>query len=309
MNNNTASSGEVGGGRDHDSYKVQSSDEQTMDISMNVVWKLDPAKILKIHQEVRGGSFDNTNHAVEEKLLRPILMKIAKDEATRLKATEAYAGEGLVNLQNVIFQRLTDSELEEQGVIVENFVIERIDLDPQYLEEIKLRQVAVQRELRSVQEEKAAIAEARKTKAEAQADYERKVVEAERDKAVGVLEAEKQAEQAILAAEADAKKVVLQAEAEKQRTVLGAEGEKESGELKAAAILALGQAEAEAQKLRLQAYAVPGADVFAKVEISKSMAEAFKNIKGYLPESMKLNVLTGSFNDGVKAVVETGNED
>lgn len=278
---------EFGKGRERDAYKVQSSEGQDMTISLNVRWRLDPSKIVALHKTVR--------HDVEEKVIRPVLMRVVKDEATTMKAIDAYSGEGLVKLQAKIqTDLLANKELEERGIIIENFVIEHIELDPKYVEEIKLRQVAVQRELRSVQEEKAALAEAKKAKAEAQANYEKTVVEAERDKAVGVLEAEKKAEQEVLAAEAS-----------KKRTVLAAEAEKESGELKAAAIIALGKAEAEAKKLQLGAYAVPGAEAFVKIEVAKHLASGFQNIKGYLPENMRINVLSESFQKSLKAVIET----
>lgn len=80
------------------------------------------------------------------------------------------------------------------------------------------RQVAMMREQRAVQEEKAAQAEALKAKAVAQADLNKAVVEAERDKQVAVLKAE-----------AENEKVILQAEAEKQKVVLAAEAKKRSG--------------------------------------------------------------------------------
>ena len=295
----------VAKGRRQDSYLVQSSEGQDMRISLNVQWRIDPKKVVLIHKTVRQN--------IEEKILRPGIMRIVKDSATIRSAIEAYSGPGLVKLQSEIFDNmiLEGGELRKRGVIVENFVIEGIGLDTEYVGQIKAKQVAIQRELRAKEETTAAQAEALRAKAMAQADFEKQVVEAKRDKQVGVLSAEKRAEQevlqatadarkVVLAAEADAKQVELTAEAQKKKIVLSAEGEREAGELRAQAILAIGEAEAQATKLKLSAYAVKGSDAFVKIEVAKHMAEGFKNISGYLPQDMKINLLSESFLDAVR---------
>lgn len=286
-----------GEGRRQDSYLVQSSEGQDMRISLNVRWRRDPLKVVDLHKTVR----DN----VEEKVLRPEIMRIVKDRATTRTALEAYSGEGLVRLQADISNALTDPnvDLRQRGVIVENFVIEHIGLDPSYVEQIKARQVAVQERLRAIEETRAAEAKAERAKAEAQAAYEKSVVDARRDKEVGILSAEKEAQQQVLAAEAAAKQVELAAGADKRRVVLAAEGEKDASLLRAAAIEAIGKAEAEATRLRLGAYSAEGATAFVQIEVSKSMAEAFKNISGYLPQDMTVNLLSQSFIDAVNSLL------
>lgn len=288
---------EAAEGRPQDSYLVQSSEGQDMRISMAVQWRRDPLKVIELHKTV--------GENVEEKILRPELMRTVKDKATSLEALIAYSGPGLVGLQSDIQRALQnpDGDLRKRGVIVDNFVIEHIGLDPEYVGEIKGKQIAIQTRLRNIEETKAAEAAAEKAKAEAQANYEKVIVEAERDKQQGILEAEKIAQQKILDAGAKAKEVTLAAQAEKERRVLDAEGEKEAGELRAAAIIAVGQAEAEAQKLKLSAYAVPGAEAFVRIQVAASMSEAFQNIQGYLPENMSINLLAESYDKGVSLLV------
>ncbi len=284
-------------GRALDSYLVQSAEGQDMRISLNVQWRRDPEKVIELHKTVRD--------AIEERLIRPEIMRVVKDEATRRSALEAYSGDGLVTLQRDISNRLTDlgTDLRARGIIVDNFVIEHIGLDPEYVKEIKQRQVAVQARLRNIEETKAAEAAAEKAKATAQADFEKSVVEAKRDKEVGILSAEKQAQQEVLAATAAAKKVELAAEAEKNRNVAIAEGEKEAGFMRAEAIKAVGAAEAEATKLKLLAYSAEGAEAFVRIQVSDNMARAFENIKGYLPENMNINLLTDQYIKGVSLLV------
>ncbi len=273
-------------GREKDSYHVNSADNQDMKIAMNVRWHRDPAKIIDLHKSVKD--------EIEEKLIRPRVMFVVQNEATVLKAIDAFSGEGRVRLQTIIQSDLTDpkGELAQRGVIVENFVIESIGLDPAYIGEIRSRQVATMAKLRIDEETKAAQAAALKSKAEAEANYNTRVVEAERDKKVGILKAEELAQ-----------KQVLAAESEKKQTVLRAEAEKDSGVLRAQGIEAVGKAETDVIKLRLSAYAVPGAEAFVRVEVAKHMAEAYGNIKGYLPSDMKVNLLTESFLKSVDSLM------
>lgn len=295
--NDKAEAHEKAEGRAADSYLVQSKDQQDMRISLQVQWQRDPMHVVELHKIARD--------AVEERLLRPEVMRIVKDEATKRTALEAYSGEGLVKLQNDIEGRLADKagELRQRGVHVAKFVIEHIGLDPKYTEQIVARQVAIQAKLRADEETKTAFAQAEKAKADAQANYEKVIVEAKRDKEQGILMAEKEKQQKVLAAEASARQVELAAEAEKNQNVLRAEGDKTSGELRAVAIIALGRADAEAQKLKLSAYAVPGADAFVKIEVSKQLAAAYGNIKGFLPEGMNVTLLTEQFDKGVNVLV------
>ena len=308
MNNVSSKVDKISYGRESDAYLVQSKEGQDMTISLNVRWRLNPLKLIELHKTIRND--------VDEKILRPEVMRIVKDEATGRDAIDAYSGDGLVKLQKDIEARLTDkeSDLYLKGIIIEGFVIERIDLDPKYISEIKEKQVATQRRLKAIETEKAAQAEALVAKAIAQKSYEEQVVNAKRDKEVGILNAEKDKEVTIRKAEAEKQRNILEAEAnaerlakeadgERQKSILEAEGVKEAGMLKAKSILALGQAEAEANKLKLSSFAVAGSDNYVKTEIAKSMAVAFSGIKGYLPADMKVNLLSESFLKSVDSLM------
>jgi regulator of protease activity HflC (stomatin/prohibitin superfamily) len=286
---------EVAEGRKADAYVVQSADQQDMRISLRIQWRRLPDKVVDLHKAARNN--------VEERVLRPILLNIVKNNATTRTALDAYSGAGLVKLQNDILIGLQASEELKKYVHVESFVIEHIGLDPKYTAEIVARQVAVQERLKNIEQTKAAEAAADKAKALAQADYEKTLVEARRDKEKGILEAEKTAQQQVLAAEAAAKQVALQAEAEKSRNVLVSQGEREAAVNRAEAILAEGKAKAESQKLALSAYAVPGADAFVKIEVSKSLAQAFSNVKGFLPSNVNYSTVGRDFNGAVNALV------
>jgi regulator of protease activity HflC (stomatin/prohibitin superfamily) len=307
MNNRPTDKSAPGGdqtkGRERDAYRVQSAEGQNMDISLNVQWRIDPTKAVQIHNGVREN--------IEELLLRPVVMAIVKNAATKLPAITAYSGDGLVKLQTDIHQALLKSELSEKGVIVDNFVIEHIELDAKYIEEITAAQIAGRKKIKEDELAKAADAAALRAKAEAQADLNKRVVEAERDKQVGVLKAEQEAKMAVLAAEADKQKITLDAEAQKIKTTMDAEarkaklvleatGQRDASLLEAEGILAKGKATAESQKLQLSAYAVPGAESFVQIEVAKAFATSTQGISGYLPSDMNVYTLGDNFSKAVQ---------
>ena len=202
MNDTTLEKGESGRGRDYDPYVVQSSDQQDMHINLSVRWRFDPTKIISIHQNYHSHVGNRDQNIIEERLLRNTVQRVVKNHATEKKAIEAYSGNGLVELQASIEKDLADpnGELRQQGVIVENFVIEKIGLDAKYTEEIKARQIAQQQQLRAVEETKASEAMALKAKADAQANLNTQVVGAERDKQIAILKAEQEQAVTVLAA-------------------------------------------------------------------------------------------------------------
>lgn len=312
MNDKTPSKGEKGVGRDADAYLVQSQEGQDMKISLNLRWRIDAKQLVSIHKTVR--------QDIEDKIIRPVVMRVVKDKATKMKAIDAYSGEGLVRLQADIQNALSGKdtnetdELAERGVIVENFVIEHIELDPNYIAEIKKKQIATQQQLRAVEEQKAAEAEALVAKAKAQADLNTKVVGAERDARIMVVGAQAENEKVIIAAKAAAEQVTINAKAQATQVTVAAEAQKEQMALQgegmklqqtaeAEGILAIGKAKANAQQLMLDSWKAAGPEAYAKVEIAKSLAEGTKGIQGYLPNNFNPTVISGNFMDAIQQIL------
>lgn len=314
MNDNSMKVEKTATGREKDAYLVQSSEGQDMHISMNLRWRIDPAKLVSLHKTVR---LD-----MEEKVIRPVLMRVVKDEATRMRAMEAYSGQGLVTLQGTIQNALSGNdnaeskELKERGIIVENFVIEHIRLNDKYLEEIQGKQIATLKGQRAVEEQKAAEAAALVAKSLAQADLNTQVVAGDRDAQLVVIKAkaaaqqvtinaDAQASQVTIGAKAAAEQVRIAAEAAMKQAQLEGEGKKLGMTAEAEGILAVGKAKAESQQKLLEAYAAKGADAWVKTQVAESASKAFSGIKGYLPSDMKVNLLTGQFQTAVDSL--TGN--
>lgn len=282
---------------DLQAYKVQSVEGQDLKIDLSLRWRIDPARLVEIHKTLREN--------IEKKVIESAVQRIVKDEATKLRAIDAYSGTNLVNLQKSIQDDLLrpESEIRSRGVIVENFVIKHIELDEKYVDVIKRKQVATQEQAAAVEEQKAAEAKALVAKATAQADMNKKVVEAERDAKVQVLAAEADQKKTVLAATADQEKAILAAKGEQQKSTLESEGKMQAALNEAKGIEALGRAKAEAQRLQLQAYDVKGADAYVKVEVAKSVAQGMQNIKGFLPSNMNVSVVGGDILKAVDSLI------
>lgn len=302
MNDKPMSQEKTAVGRDSDAYLVQSQEGQDMKISLNLRWRIDPKQLVSIHKTVR---LD-----IEDKIIRPVVMRVVKDKATKMKAIDAYSGEGLVKLQADIQDALSgkDSketdELAERGVIVENFVIEHIELDPKYIEEIKGKQIATQKQLRAVEEQKAAEAEALVAKAKAQADYNTKLVAQQLLATNMVIQAQADNERVIIAAKAQQQQLQIEAEGQKQKLTLEAEGKQAAMEATAKGTLAMGQAEAKAKELMLNAYMAAGTNAYVQVEVAKALAEGTKGIQGYLPNNFNPTIISGNFTDAIQQILK-----
>lgn len=287
--------------------EVKSADNQKVHITAKIRWRLDPEKVVSIH---------TSNRNTEAALLVPEAINVINTRSTSEHAIAIYSGD----TQNALRQHIEEGlkapagELRTKGVIVDSFVFVKVELDPEYTKEIVARQIAIIATTRAVEQQKAAIAEADKVKAEAQSDLNRQVVAAQRDKEVGVLNAQKDSEVKVIQAKASAQQTTLAAEAESQKTLIAAKAEaarnvaisdaQKQAELnRAVGIEAIGRAEAEAQKLRLSAYAVPGADAFVKIEVSKSLGNAFSNVRGYLPAGVTYNTVAKDFDAATTILV------
>ena len=311
MNDKPMAQEKSAAGREKDAYLVQSQEGQDMYVSLNLRWRIDPLSLVSIHTTVRD--------QIEEKVIRPVVMRVVKDEATTLKAIDAYSGEGLVKLQQAIQNSLTGSEgegaeLKKRGITVENFVIEHIKLDEKYIEEIKGKQIATQKTLRAAEERKAADAEAEVARAKAMAEYNTKLVaqmllatnmvlQAGADNQKVIIAAKAAAEQVTIAAKAAAEQVIVSAEAQKKQAEMMGEGKKLGMTAEAEGILAMGKAEATAKQLMLDSYKAAGADAYVKVEIAKALSDGTKGIQGYLPNNFNPTVISGNFMDAIMAIL------
>lgn len=276
--------------------EVKSSDNQKVHVTAKIRWHLDPEKVVSIHTGARD---------TENALLIPETINVINTRCTAEHAIGIYSGDTQNALRYKIDEglKVPTGELRTKGVIVDSFVFVKVELDENYTKEIVARQIAIIATTRAAEQQKAALAEAEKAKAEAQADLNRQVVAAQRDKEVGVLNAQRDSEVQVIKANATSEQTTIAAKAEAARNVAISDAQKQAELNRAVGIEAIGKAEAEAQKLRLSAYAVPGADAFVKIEVAKSLGTAFGNVRGYLPAGVTYNTVAKDFDSATAILV------
>lgn len=273
--------GEHGDHVDYPAYTITTGGngrEQPATFSVTLQYRLNPLKLVDLHNKAQQN--------YEDLIIKPALTRIISDQATTQTVLDFYSGEGRVKLQRNIEQAITDHpELSSAGIVVETFVIDSIDLDKAYVEEITGRQLATQKKLRAVEEAKAAEEIAKKVEAEAEADKLKKIVEADAAK-----------QQRVKAAEAAASEVELAAKADATKIKAAAEASRFSKEQDAKGLLAQGLAEAEvAQKKAAAKYSGEAGARQAQVEIEQARVNLFTNMKiqGVVPEKTLLNIING----------------
>lgn len=293
-------------GRPVDPVTVNSLDNQQVEFDVVVTWRRDPGHVVELHKQYR-------DH-IEERLIRPAVVNTLTTRATLLNAIDLYSGEKLNNLKLDVLADLR-SQLLPHGVVIDSFVVERPKFKNQaYTDQIEQRQVFLVAQSRAHEEQLANDANALAAKSLAQAEANKQIVQAEAQKQVQILQQQATAEMSITQTSANAKNAVTQQEAESQKIVLAAKAEadrqvaiseatKQAELNRAVGIRAVGEAQAEANKLLLASYAVPGADDFVKIQVAASLAQAYSGVKGFLPEHATYNVLADDYQKSVSLLM------
>jgi hypothetical protein len=271
----------MGEGRDADvgPFKVTTGgegNEQPAIFYSTLQYSLNTSKLVQLHNKC--------NYRCESSVIKNTLTRLISDTATQQKVLDFYSGAGRKALQDSIEQAIrTHPALVNIGIVVENFVFDRIVLDSEYVGKIAARQLAYQDKLKNIQETAAAEEAAKKTEALAEADKLKKIVEAEAKKQQRIKAAEAQAQEVELAAKADATKIKEQAAADRFRKEQDAKG-----------LLAQGLAEARvAEAKRNSKYSGVSGLRKAQVEIARARVGLFQNmaIKGVLDKDVALTII------------------
>ena len=220
-------------------------------IAMSVNYHLNPEKAVTIHKQGIGKTYESV-------VLKREIIDVVNEIARPRTALNIYSGEGFVKFKNDIEDSLKSNHvLVDRGLVIENTIIYKVYLDPQYEQEIAGKQIAMQQKLRKVEETLAAQEEAKRIFAMSQAKVEEARQTAEASKITQVTDAE-----------AKARKTVLDAEAERDSNLARASGE-----------LAVGKARAEVKKLEsVSLYDGESGGRRAEVEIKKYQADMMANL-------------------------------
>lgn len=308
MNDKDDHSEPFANGRRSDVLVVNSLDNQQVKFHITVTWRIDPAHVVALHKSYR----DN----IEERLIRPEVVNSVSTRATLQNAIDLYSGPKLNDLRTVVSEELRSQtgKLAQSGVIVDRFVIEKPKLNPDYEKVIEQRQLAIATESQAREQQKANVAIAEAAKAAALKLQYEEVVKAETAKQRGILEQESTSQKAIIEASANAKNIIVTQNAESEKIVIAAKAEaarniaisdaqKQAEINRAVGIEAVGKATAEANKLLLASYSVPGSDLYTRIQVAGSLAKSFEGVKGYLPQNVTYNTVAENFDKGVSLLV------
>jgi regulator of protease activity HflC (stomatin/prohibitin superfamily) len=295
-------------GRRVDPLIVNSRDNQQVVFHILVTWRIDPGHVISLHKNYR----DN----IDERLLRPAIVKAVSVRATLQDAIDLYSGEKLNQLRTDVEHDLKDpnGNLTTNGIVVDSFVIEKPTfMNKEYVDNIEKRQVQIIIQSRAHEEQLANEALALAAKSAAQKSLNEQVVQADAAKQVAILQQEATAQQSIIQTSANAKNAVTQQEAESKKIVLAAQAEagrqvaiseaSKTAELnRAIAIEAVGKAQAAANQLLLTSYSVPGADLYTRIQVAQSFAQAINNVRFY-PPNATFNTVASDFDKGLSLLV------
>lgn len=294
-------------GRRADSLEVNSLDNQRVTFHVTVTWRIDPAQVVQLHKNYRD--------SIEERLIRPEVVNEVGVRATLQNAIDLYSGPKLNELRDVVTRELRDpnGKLAKSGVIVDRFVIEKPKLNPEYEKVIESRQLAIAQESQAREQAKAnqSIADAAKAAAlkqqyetlvAAETAAKQQVIAQQAASEKATIETKANALNTVTQQEAAAKVVVINAKAEADRQVAISEAAKQAEINRAVGIEAVGKAEAEANKLKLASWAVPGAENFVKVEVSKQFAAGLNNVR-FFPANATFNTVAKDFGGGLSLLV------
>jgi len=265
-----------------------SGKEQPALFSVTLQYHIDPTELVALHKTAQRN--------YKDLVIKPALTRIISDLATTKTVLDFYSGEGRVNLQKSIEKAITDHpKLADTGIVVDTFVIDDIDLDREYVDQIRGRQIAIQKKLRAVEEAKAAEEIAKKEEKLAEADKLKRIVAAEATK-----------QEKIKAAEAEAEKIKLDAVANATRVKEAASADRFRKEQDAKGALALGLAQAKvAKEKKMSKYAGEAGMRQAQVEINQAKVDMFKgmNLQGILDKNVALTIIQDHTNGGTQKVM------
>jgi len=71
---------------------------------------------------------------------------------------------------------------------------------------------------------------------------------------------------------------------------------------RAIAIEAVGKAQAQANQLLLTSYSVQGADLYTRIQVAQSFAQAINNVR-YYPPNATFNTIAADFDKGLSLLV------
>jgi regulator of protease activity HflC (stomatin/prohibitin superfamily) len=177
----TTSEGQVPG---DDSISARTSDGQEVFIDASVIYAVDPSKVVQLHIAWQ--------RRYTNELVRPLSRGVIRDAVSQFQVEEVYSTK-----RTILTQQITDElnkQLEQNGLVLDNFVLRNITFSPEYAASVEQKQIAEQ-----------------------QAEQAKFVVEQKKQEAEQARQiAQGQADAVVIRAKGDADARIIQAQAESQ---------------------------------------------------------------------------------------------
>jgi len=193
-----------------DSVAARTSDGQEIFIDASVIFSIDPAKVIDVHVTWQDRYIDD--------LVRPLSRGVIRDAVSQFRVDQVYS----TNRAEMTSQMETEMAkvLDENGLLLADFVLRNITFSPEYAASVEQKQVAEQQaqQAKFVVEQKKQEAEQARQTAQGSAD-------------AAVISSEGQAEAIVIKAQADADARLIQAQAEAEALRLIAQALAENPDL------------------------------------------------------------------------------
>ncbi len=188
----TVSEGQVQG---NDSVAARTADGQEIFMDASVLFKVDPAKVVDVHI--------NWQKRYADDLVRPLARGIIRDIVSQYRVDEVVSTRRL-EMTNEI-QAEMRRKLEENGLLLDDFILRNITFSPEYAASVEQKQIAEQQ----AQQAKFVVEQKKQ-----EAEQARQVAQGKADAAV--IAAKGQADARLIQAQAEAKALQLIADVLKE---------------------------------------------------------------------------------------------
>jgi len=175
-----------------DSITARTSDGQEIFVDASVIYAIDPEKVVQVHIDWQN-RYDN-------ELVRPLARGVIRDVVSQYKVEEVVTTKRVEMISQ--FSADMGQKLEDNGLMLVNFILRNITFSPEYAASVEQKQVAEQQA-----QQAAFVVEQRRHEAE----QARQVAQGQADAVV--INAQGAADARILQAQAEAKALQLIAEA------------------------------------------------------------------------------------------------
>ena len=157
----------------NDSIKARTSDGQEVAMDASVIFRIDPENTIRVHVFWQDRYMDN--------FVRPTLRGLIRTEVSQFKVDEVNSYKRK-DLESSLEEQLR-TKFEEQGFILDTFILRNISFSPEYATAVELKQVGLQeaylKEHQANQIRELAYGQADEVRIKAQADAEAVVIKAQ----------------------------------------------------------------------------------------------------------------------------------